>query len=68
MYKMALYKGRSIMYKMSDESHSVEVDSGIQMNSFPGKKNERIYTLIKARKFESLPTLVLINCIRSFCI
>ena len=38
MYKMALYKGRSIMHKMSDESHSAEVDSGIQVNSFPGKK------------------------------
>lgn len=32
MYIMALYKGRSIMYKMSDESHSTEVDSGIQVN------------------------------------
>ena len=32
MYKMALYKGRRIMYKMSDESHSVEADNGIQVS------------------------------------
>lgn len=49
MYKMGLYKGRSIMYKMSDESHLVEVDSGNQVNQLPGE-NERIYTLIKSHK------------------
>ena len=31
------------MHKMSDESHSVEVDSGIQVNSFPGKKWKNLH-------------------------